>query len=200
MSIDEDLSFSFRAEVPKENIQVLDSVLNELFGSLSSKMKQAGEFLETVKMRPPTLQNGESEEVDEEEDQPEEDGADVDSDGEDDEEKNDADDEADECCGDDDDDEEEVDEEQTDGYEEEEVEFVFLLRENGEISGFSDTLREAMDFLDRRYQEVVVKANGMVRTERTATEIRGYQRTPYLWFMFSERPVYHGKIEILTKV
>jgi hypothetical protein len=196
MSTDEELRFSFRADVPKENIQVLDTVLNELFGSLSNKMKEAGEFLENVKMRPPTIQTEDSNDAEDAS------GDESGGDSGDTEEEYDGD-----TDGDSSDEEEDsqVDEEEEDVDEEEEesqvdVDYVFLIRENGEITGFSDTLLGAMDFLDKRYQEVVVRSQGMVRTERNTTEIRGYRQTPYLWFMFSERLIYHGKIEVVIKV
>ncbi len=182
MSADEELRFSLRADVPKENMQVLDNVLNELFGSLSSKMKQAGEFLETVKMRPP--QNSLSSEESEKEEEEETDSEMPDLVTESDESEE----------------EESETESDVDADDESEIDHIFLILIDGKTVGYSPTLRGAMQAADEVYGEFTATHQGSFRLERTPTSLRVYRKTPYVWFMFSEQLALQVDIQVVARV
>lgn len=199
MSAEEELRFSLRADVPKENIQVLDNVLNELFGSLSSKMKQAGEFLDAVKMRPPRnsldAEQTETEKDEKHTENPSEtesnsdsDMPDLVSDSEEDEEEN-----LESDSGNESDSENYADDES-------EIDHIFLILIDGRTAGYSTTLRGAMQAADEVYGEFTATYQGSFRLERTPTSLRVYRRTPYLWFLFAEQLALQVDIQVVTKV
>lgn len=179
MLSDEELRFSIRADVPKENLHALDDVLNELFGTLSSKMKQAGDFLDSVKMRPPRVEDGKESDSDDIPDlisEPEKESEDSDSEhSEETESDHDADDE-------------------------DEVDHVFLILIDGVVLGYSPTLRGAMETMEDAYGEFTATHQGPFRTEQTPTSLRVYRRTPYVWFMFSEQIALEVEIKVTPRV
>jgi hypothetical protein len=190
MASEQDINFSIHADVPKENLQVLDTVLTELFGALSTNMKKAGDFLE--KMKPPQVETEPKEEKNTEES------------GDDDGEET--------QYEEDDDDEEEEEEEETDGEQEceeegydsdnekEDIEHVFLVNIDGEVLGYSPTLRQAMSCLNQECEDFLYNYQGLFRVQRTTTSVQVFRRTPYLWYMFSEQPIFQGEIQVVTKV
>lgn len=212
MSADEQLRFSLRADVPKENIQVLDNVLNELFGTLSSKMKAAGEFLESVKMRPPrnSLETNEDEanseneanaeneeEVNSENDEANSENDEANSEfGE--EEETDSD--MPDLVTDSDTDIEEDSDVECDADDESEIDHIFLILLDGKTVGYSPTLRGAMQAVDEVYGEFTATHQGSFRLEQTPTSLRIFRRTPYVWFMFSEQLVLQVDIQVVARV
>jgi hypothetical protein len=205
MSADEQLRFSLRADVPKENIQVLDNVLNELFGTLSSKMKAAGEFLESVKMRPPrnSLEtnedeaNSENEANAENEEEVNSENDEVNSEfGE--EEETDSD--MPDLVTDSDTDTEEDSDIECDADDESEIDHIFLILIDGKTVVYSPTLRGAMQAVDEVYGEFTATHQGSFRLEQTPTSLRIFRRTPYVWFMFSEQLALQVDIQVVARV
>jgi hypothetical protein len=206
MSADEQLRFSLRADVPKENIQVLDNVLNELFGTLSSKMKAAGEFLESVKMRPPrnSLETNEDEVNSENEANAENDEEEVNLENDEvnsefgEEEETDSD--MPDLVTDSDTDIEEDSDVECDADDESEIDHIFLILIDGKTVGYSPTLRGAMQAVDEVYGEFTATHQGSFRLEQTPTSLRIYRRTPYVWFMFSEQLALQVDIQVVARV
>ena len=198
MASDQELNFSIHAEVPKENLQVLDTVLSELFGTLSSNMKRAGEFLENVKMRPP-----QENKTDKEETESESEGEILEDSGEESDEESDEEgyleSESDCDCH-------YCEREARGGYdcdaddEEDDIDHIFLVSIDGETIGYSTTFRKSMDTLNEKCEEFLANYQGFFRVQRTTTSVQVFRRTPYLWFLFSEQPAFEGEIRVVTKV
>jgi hypothetical protein len=205
MSEDE-VKFSFKAGIPKENIQVLDNVLNELFSAINTKMKQADHFMKKVQNVQDSFHNRFESLKDTDQD-PQEEEDDVEEDNNGDEEEDDVDmidselkDEAYSEMQSDDDVKSVTEEENTSKEEEEEVPHVFLVYENDVVVGYTTTIKEALDAIEELYSDFVPKTCGdLIRVERTHTGINVYKKNP-LWYGYWEELIYQTSYHVILKV
>lgn len=97
----------------------------------------------------------------------------------------------------------EQEEEYEDSETEQEEEYIYLIHQNGEVVGYIERYRDALDILDELFYEFTRKnlsENELLRIEKKRGSISVYRKSPYLWNVYNETCILQLSISQLFRM